>query len=420
MYKFKTIYISYDGMTDPLGQSQVIPYLLGLSNHNIEIHLISFEKAEKYSLKQHDIENLFVDSNIIWHPLKYHQKPPVISTLLDIWHLHKKVNEILIKNSISLVHCRSYISALVGRSLKKNKGIPFIFDMRGFWADERVDGYIWNLKNPLFKSIYNFFKAKEKQFIIQSDKIISLTNNAKNEILNWQLKGINNSKIQVIPCCADLNHFSLYAINAVQLKSWQKMLAIADEDFVVSYVGSLGTWYMIDEMMEMFQALCAKIPKSKFLIVTADEPEIAYNAAKKLNIPKALIVVKKAERSEVPYLIALSKFSIFFIKPSYSKKASSPTKLAEILGMGVPVICNSNVGDVQSIVEEGNVGVVINEFNKAQYEIAIERMIALLPADNISIANYAKKYASLEDGINKYLKIYTDIFNTKSDDRTPL
>ena len=101
MYKFKTIYISYDGMTDPLGQSQVIPYLLGLSKHNIEIHLISFEKAEKYSLKQHDIENLFVDSNIIWHPLKYHQKPPVISTLLDIWHLHKKANEILINRIIA-------------------------------------------------------------------------------------------------------------------------------------------------------------------------------------------------------------------------------------------------------------------------------------------------------------------------------
>ena len=38
------LYLSYDGMTDPLGQSQVLPYLIGLTKEGFTFHIISFEK----------------------------------------------------------------------------------------------------------------------------------------------------------------------------------------------------------------------------------------------------------------------------------------------------------------------------------------------------------------------------------------
>jgi hypothetical protein len=37
--------------------------------------------------------------------------------------------------------------------------------MRGFWADERVEGKIWNVKNPVYRKAYQFFKQKEKEFL---------------------------------------------------------------------------------------------------------------------------------------------------------------------------------------------------------------------------------------------------------------
>jgi glycosyltransferase involved in cell wall biosynthesis len=416
MSDLKIIYISYDGMTDPLGQSQVLPYLLGLSNLNIEIHLISFEKTERFALKNEDIKLLIKNNSILWYPLVYHQKPPVISTIYDLWQLNKTANGIIKKNNISIIHCRSYISSLVGLALKRKKGIPFLFDMRGFWADERIDGKIWNLEHPLFKIIYNYFKRKEKDFICESDYIVSLTENAKTEILSWPLEK-KNLQIQVIPCCADLKHFSLNNLKDDILTSWQIKLNISSNDFVISYIGSLGTWYMIDEMMDLFKVAQEKINNCKFLIITADDPEIALNAAQKANISKSAIIIKKAERSEVPYLIALSKFSIFFIKPSYSKKASSPTKLAEILGMGVPVICNANVGDVERIVEDGQVGFVLKKFETAQYENAIHKMLDFLPVNKDRISAYANKYASLNDGVSKYYNVYQKILTTTHDDK---
>ena len=67
------------------------------------------------------------------------------------------------KFNFHIVHCRSYISALVGLAMKKQFGTKFIFDMRGFWADERIEGGIWKLSHPLYRLIYKFIKKQEKQ-----------------------------------------------------------------------------------------------------------------------------------------------------------------------------------------------------------------------------------------------------------------
>ena len=42
------LYITYDGLTDPLGGSQIIPYLKGISSHQKNIVVLSFEKSESF------------------------------------------------------------------------------------------------------------------------------------------------------------------------------------------------------------------------------------------------------------------------------------------------------------------------------------------------------------------------------------
>ena len=49
MKKIKVLYITYDGLTDPLGQSQILPYLTKIANKNIYIDILSFEKKLIFS-----------------------------------------------------------------------------------------------------------------------------------------------------------------------------------------------------------------------------------------------------------------------------------------------------------------------------------------------------------------------------------
>ena len=274
--------------------------------------------------------------------------------------------------------------------------------MRGFWADERVDGKLWNLKNPLYKIVYNYFKRKEVAFLESADYTISLTNNAKQEILSWQNIHNNPIKIQVIPCCADLNLFNKSTINLNKKDQLKISLNINNGDFVLLYLGSIGTWYMLHEMMEFFSVLKQKIPAAKFLFVTKEEHGRILETAERFNV-KDSIIIRPGNREEIPYLISLCNFSIFFILPAYSKKASSPTKQGELMAMGIPIICNTNVGDTDKIVNDYNSGILIADFNKQSYLSAI---------DNMQIKfDGAFDYFSLENGVEKYAAVYASVLN---------
>lgn len=401
--KPNVLYISYDGMTDPLGQSQVLPYLFELSKY-YNVHLMSAEKSEVFQQRKDIIQKLCDENNINWHPFNYTKTPPVLSTLKDIRTLFKTAFKLHLKYDFKLVHCRSYISALVGLSMKKKWGVKFLFDMRGFWADERVDGKIWNLKNPIFKKIYRFFKKMEIDFIQNADHIVSLTQTGKDEILSWSNISILKNKISVIPCCADLNHFSIEKVDAKRAEEFQNNLNISSNDYILSYLGSIGTWYMLDEMLDFFKELKKQRPNSKFLFITKDNPEHIFNHSKNKGIDSESILIQPAQREELPSLLSLVDSSIFFILPAYSKKASSPTKQAELLAMGIPVICNNNVGDTGKIVLDHKVGWVVNKFNSNEYLSIINSLD--FNYDKEHLRKVANTYASLEIGANEYLSIY--------------
>lgn len=159
--KQNILYISYDGMTDPLGQSQVLPYICGLAKEGYTFTLISCEKKERFALYADKIKAICKENNIDWHPLPFTTFPPVLSKLLD----KKRIKDLAYKlhsgKKFSMVHCRSYIAAEIGMEMKADFGTKFFFDMRGFWVDERVDGGIWNLNNPFFKYAYKKYKKKK-------------------------------------------------------------------------------------------------------------------------------------------------------------------------------------------------------------------------------------------------------------------
>jgi glycosyltransferase involved in cell wall biosynthesis len=392
-------------MTDPLGQSQVIPYLGGLTAKGHQIWLLSAEKKDAFTRHQQKISTLLQQHNIRWIPVPYTKEPPILSTLIDIFRLKRKAKILVKKNNIELVHCRSYITAFVGLHLKK-KGIPFVFDMRGFWADERIDGNIWNLKNPLYRMVYRFFKRSEKQFLASADAVVSLTQNAKTEMLQWNIPGLTPDKISVIPCCADLNFFDYNQIKKSANEMWRQQLNISTETFVLSYLGSVGTWYLPHEMLAFFKELLTQKPESCFLFITKDSPEIIHQLASQQGIPLEKIRIQPAEREQVPELLSISNASIFFIKPAYSKKASSPTKLAELMGLGIPIIANSGVGDVERVMQENPSGILIHDFNTPAYHKALNELGRLLTHEKNLTRQLACEYFSLERGIATFDAIY--------------
>lgn len=400
------LFISYDGLTDPLGQSQIIPYLCGLTKYNFRFSIISCEKPDRFQKLGKHIHSLLSDYPITWIPLRYHKKPPIISTVYDLQKIKNTAKRIHLRDRIDLVHTRSGTPALAGLWLKKKFGIKFLNDIRDFYAQSRVDSGQWPQDKFLYRQIFKYFSGKEKLEMAAADGIVCLTHKAA-EIIKQSFHHLP-IPVSVIPCSVDLDLFDPGKIDLMQKEMLRKRFGISSNDIVFTYLGSVGTWYLAAEMFALFKRISNAIPGSKLLVVSPDDENDIQTYAVAANIPKEKISITSAQRQEVPALLSLSNYAVFFIKPCYSKQASSPTKLGEIMAMGLPVITNEGVGDVSQIVRKYDAGIVINDLNKEGFDEAISKILNQNFDGNI-IRNGATEYFDLNKAVDCYHQIYCNI-----------
>lgn len=399
------LYISYDGLTDPLGQSQVLPYLVGLSAKGYQCTILSFEKKDRYEKGGQTIQQIVDAASIHWVPLMFTSSPPVLSKIYDLRQMKRTAVRLHRKMHFDLVHCRSYIAAQAGMLLKKKFGVPFVFDMRGFWADEKKDSGHWS--GFLYGKLYAHYKNLEKKLLASADAVISLTVAAKNEMAGWNIKGLAKH-ISIIPCCADLELFDWQKVDEAKEKALKIRLSLADAFPVIGYLGSIGGAYGIREMVLFFSVVKKKYPRAQFLFLTKDDTSSLMEEVKKYDWLSATdIHALFAKRADIPDYIALMDYSIFFYKPSYSRLACSPTKFAELSGMGVPVICNA-VGDLNNELL-GNLHTVIPGIADEEIRKAAENLQPVKTPPRAAIRDFALRHFSLADGVERYAAVYESV-----------
>lgn len=406
----KVLFISYDGMTDPLGQSQVIPYLSGLTKFGYSFTILSCDKPERFASNNAYVKNLLEGLPIKWVSIPYHKNPPVLSSIYDYWLLKRKAKQLHRIEQFDMVHTRPGLPTLVALWMKKKFGTKFLNDVRGFWADERVDGGMWNLKNPVLRSVYNFFKKHEYECLELADHVTCLTHAAKKEMLSWKNISRQPLSIEVIPCSADLSLFDPETIDVSLKSAFSKELNLNTGDLLFTYLGSIGGWYLTDEMMRLCKMISDKFPEAKFLFISPHRHEVIEGAAAKHGLPLNRVITKQARRHEVPALLSFSSYSIFFIKPCFSKMSSSPTKHGEIMAMGIPVITNSGVGDVAEIVNKYKAGFVLDDFSDESLKAVVNKIAAGNHFNKEEMRNGAKDFYSLDKAINSYREVYGRIF----------
>jgi glycosyltransferase involved in cell wall biosynthesis len=394
------LYLSYDGMCDPLGGSQVLPYLAGLAKVGHRITLISFEKPERSKQERAAVAQLCAAAGITWHPLIYHKRPALLSSMYDVLRMRAEAARLHASERFDVVHCRSYLPALVGLHMKRRHGVPFIFDMRGFWPDERVDGGIWKLANPVYAAVYRYFKRREAEFLTEADQVVSLTEEGKRVLLEHKAL---RAPVSVIPCCVDFDAFP--PVDASDRADARRRLGIRADAKVAAYLGSVGSWYMAREMFDFFRVQTERDANAIFLIITREPAAPIVALAEERGVPSDRLIVRSASRAEVPKLVAAADFGLFFIKPVFSKKASSPTKMGEFLALELPIVTNGDVGDVARIVGETGAGILVRGFDDESYRRALDALERLEP-EMSRWREAARHWFDLQTGVERYDAVY--------------
>src|SRR4051794_21891375 len=136
----KLLYISYDGVLEPLGQSQVLAYLEKLAPGR-EIHLISFEKPNDWTDGElrTSIGQRMKAARINWHPRVWRNRPRIWSAAYNLAVGVLSALSVAVRHRISIFHARNILCsgmALPAAVIRRGK---LVSDIRGFWPDERVD-----------------------------------------------------------------------------------------------------------------------------------------------------------------------------------------------------------------------------------------------------------------------------------------
>ena len=395
------LYISYDGMLEPLGQSQVLAYLKRLANGR-RIHLISFEKADDWAnvAERVRLARDIASAGIAWHPLRYHKTPSVLATAFDIMQGIIVGVWLCVRYKIKIIHARSYIPSVIALTLKKLFNVKYIFDMRGFWADERIDGGLW----PKGGRIYRVAKWFEKRFLLSADSVVSLTNAAVDEMKKFDYLQGRLPNFKVITTCTDLNLFDFKKTN---INNSSK------ESFVLGYVGSVGVWYLFDETLNCFKLILEKVPSAQLHIINRGGHQYIRERLIDKRINPNNVMIETSDHAGVAKAMQSMDVGIFFIKPVYSKMSSAPTKLGEFLGCGIPCLSNTKVGDMAVILNDEKVGVALDSFDETSMKLGIEELMTLLndPEIRERCRSTALKYFSLDIGVRSYNHIYNRLIS---------
>lgn len=393
------LYISYTGLLDPLGQSQVLQYVRALAKIH-QMTVLSFEKPEMLADTAR-VATLRADcmaAGVDWHPRIWHNRPVgMVATAYDIVAGSRHAVRLAQQTGAKIVHCRSYIAGLMGLAVKRATGARYIFDMRGFWPDERVDGGIWRRES----ANYRLFKRVERQLFIRSDHVVSLTRAGIREYEQFEYLKDSPPPSSVIPTCTNLALF-----RPMKPENPQK-------GFTLGYVGSVGSWYLFDTVAKAVARAFEMRNDALFLVITKGDHGKVRTTLAKAGVDLNRVEVQSATYDQMPQQIARMDAGLSFIRPAWSKRASCPTRMGEFLGCGKPCLANAGVGDVEqdfantgtgvTLPAEGNTSVALDELDaalKTLFAMAADPMMPIL------CRRAAEERFSLEEGVAEYDRIY--------------
>jgi len=394
------LYLSYDGVLEPLGESQVVSYLEGLAGDHA-ITLLSFEKPDDHEDAQRMVamSTRLAAQHIEWVPLRYHKWPPVLSTAYDAMAGIARARRIVRTRGVRILHARGYVPALIALGARAVGQVSFLFDIRGFWVDEKVEAGHWTRGGWL----YRLGKFWERRFYAAADAVVSLTKAGACAIPELGVTMAEGVPVVVIPTCADLARFSPGPKN----QELAARLGVAGGP-VLGCVGTMGNWYMRQEMIDCLGVFATSWPELRILLVTRDDAAALRTDLERAGVPGERLAITRATFEDMPHHVRLLDAGLFFIKPTFAKRASAATKMAEMLGCGVPVVINDGVGDSGTIVRDHRVGVVLSALNADSYRAALAQVREVLADEGTATRcrQAAQDVFDLEVGVDRYRQLY--------------
>lgn len=398
----KVVYVTRTGLLEPLGQSQILSYLRGLAR-DYAIVLMTCEKPVDWqdqaamARAKSQCEALGID----WRPRVFRTTGGTLGHMQDLAGMFRDSLRAARREGTALIHARSYLPAAIAWCVWKLTRTPFLFDMRALWPEERIAAGRIRRGSPTHRVV----TAVESRCLRDAAAIVSLTQAAADHLRATQPAAVADKPVTVIPTCADLSRF-------------KPVGAGSPGGRVHGCIGTvLSGWFLTEWLATWFEFVARVEPDANFEIVTRDDEAHVRAAVDRGGRLGGRLSIKARAPSDMPQVLREHSTSAVFYGGGLGDIGRSPTRMAEVLGTGIPVISNEGVGDVSHILKAHRVGVVATGGDRNSMAAAYEELCRLqqdpdLPA---RCRQTAEALFSLENGTEAYRRLYRHILGERDD-----
>ena len=389
-------HVSLDGLSTHLGQSQVLAVSERLQSMGWECTILSLEPEPADHGVFDRLHRSMTLSGVRWQHRPYRwgrigavkNVQSMTAMLRDVWE------------RTDLVHCRSYFGAFFPAAAGIFGTIPYVFDTRGYWVDEKIEAGRW-FQDAASRAIA---RRVERELYQRASGVVSLTELAAEDVRNGRFGRRHPKERSIcIPTCVDYTKFTMDR-------------GPAPHDFlndgpIVAYVGSLNPSYEYRESLRLAALILNRIPHARFLALTSQVLDMS-SLADEFAIPANRRLITSVAHNEIHLWLPWIDFGLtLLVKPNVAKRASMPTKLAEFFATGVAPISHGANSEVTDWVNTAGSGVVLDDLSSDSLERAADFVARGVPeADVLMRARLAaEKHFSLDSGAERYDALFRDV-----------
>ena len=268
--------------------------------------------------------------------------------------LKNKIRNFVENSDVEVLHVHDIQIAKAAISVSKRFGIKYNIDLHENRPEiMKYYKHVNSFLGKIFISPLRWKKAEES-FVKKANKIVVVTENAKEELLS-RVK-IDQEKIVVYPNTVRDDFYKNKKIDKVLEKQYSK-------NFVITYVGNTSERRGLLTVIESLKTLRKTIPNIKLLIIGKSSFDyVLKNEIKKHDVEELVDFIGWVKENEIPNYLSISKLGLSPLHRNIHHDTTYANKIFQYISFGCPIV-SSDVIAQSELVKKHNIGVVFEDRN---------------------------------------------------------
>lgn len=405
----RVLYLTDSDITQESGyRVRVLSELTEAVKHGVNVSVLSFQHlrfllsgagASEYSRQ---IRGLGCDVFVVW--IIPHFQNRVLRRLVQSYKI-LWLKRTLTKFHVGLIHSQGLSASRIALMSRSTNHVPIVFDMHSTAPEEaryahRRSAYVQEVEQA------------ERQVLGNADAVISVSASLNRHIETKY--GIQPRKVVVIPCAVDTSLFHFSSKHRDRLRSkWH----LADDQPLYVYSGGTQEWQQLDATARLFCKVLRFLPSCKMLLLV---PALSRNAAEQSfrlsGAPRESILLCSTDHSRMYELLSAADIGLLIREDLIMNRIASPTKFAEYLGCGLPVVATPYVDSVRDAIRQGGVGFLIQDQTEGsiqQLSNFTKSVVANRERFSKECQKYARDFLSWDCYGDKLAELYSTLLARK-------